>query len=137
MERRHSLRAPVHGTAVLIADGGVIAGAIENLSLGGVLVRSRARVHGVDVELHLPAARVFATGTSVRRRDERVAIRFDDLSADAEDAIEDEIVRALGAARTRPVLIVDGVEERRLDIADALRDRAMTPLTPRTPLEVV
>jgi hypothetical protein len=35
------------------------------------------------------------------------------------------------------VLIIDGIEERRMDLADALRARNMTPLTPRTPLEVV
>lgn len=38
---------------------------------------------------------------------------------------------------TRPVVVVDGQEARRHDLAAKLRDRAMEPLTPRTPLEVV
>ncbi len=144
-ERRRSLRAPVHGTVVLRGDHRAVPGHLANLSLGGALVRTvepLGRADLLDVVMHLPErAHIAVACRAVRteRRDNgpRVAIRFVDLSADAEDAIEDEVVGSLAAARTRAVLVVDGVEDRRLDIADALRARAMTPLTPGTPLEVV
>lgn len=144
-ERRRALRAPVHGEVVMHGRRAAIRGTIENLSLTGVLVRARQKVARgitVEVDLHLPeAGRPAVRGQVVRSEKHedgvRIAIRFLGPSADAEDAIEDEIVAALAAARRRPVLVVDGVEERRLDLADALRARQMTPLVPRTPLEMV
>jgi hypothetical protein len=144
-ERRRALRAPVHGEAVLHGRRAAIRGQIENLSLSGVLVRAREMVgRGISVEvlLHLPAAGKPAVRAQVVRAERhedgsRIALRFDRVSADAEDAIEDEVLAALNAAKRRPVLVIDGIEERRLDLADALRARHMTPLTPRTPLEVV
>lgn len=144
-DRRRALRAPVHGGAVLYGRRAAIHGGIENLSLTGVLLRSRETVLrgvSIEVELRLPAAgRPKVRGHIVRaeRHEDgtRIAIHFDRVSADAEDAIEDEVVAALNAARRRPVLVIDGIEDRRLDLAEALRARNMTPLTPRTPLEVV
>ena len=150
-ERRRALRAPVHGVAVLHRDRGAARGHIENLSLTGVLVRVRERAvtpdapegtEWCDVELRLsPTAKLVLVGQVVRieaRRGELwIAIRFDGVSPDHEDAIEDRVVRAFEGAPRRPVLVVDGVEERRTGLADALRDRRMTPLTPRTPLEMI
>lgn len=148
-ERRRALRAPVHGVAVLHRDRGTARGHIENLSLTGVLVRVRAAkpaapegTEWCDVELRLsPAAKLVLVGQVVRieaRRGELwIAIRFDGVSPDHEDAIEERVVQAFEGARQRPVLVVDGVEERRTGLADALRDRRMTPLTPRTPLEMI
>lgn len=43
----------------------------------------------------------------------------------------------VGMDRQRPVVVVEEQESRRRDLAAALRDRRMDPLTPRTPLEVV
>jgi hypothetical protein len=126
---------------VLRGEWGSVMGRIENLSLGGTLVRTDERdpLDVLDVELRLPQSRwISVPARVVRPADgERIAVAFTDLSADAEDAIEDEIVGSLAAARARPVLVIDGAEERREEIAAALRARAMTPLVPRTPLEVV
>jgi len=148
-ERRRALRAPVHGTAVLHRGRGAVRGRIENLSLGGVLVRSRdqgATISDdakslVDVELRLRCGAVVVTGHVVRvamTGDEiEIAVRFDLVPPEQEDAIEDEVVGAVAAGRTRPVLVVDSVEERRRGVAAALRDRKMTPVVPRTPLELM
>lgn len=143
-ERRRALRAPVHGHAVLHGERNVVGATIVNLSLGGVLVRARevpGRADGVELELHVPGTTLYLVGVAVRiDRDAdgaTIAFRFESVSPDAEDAIADAVVGAFAAARRRQVLIVDGVEDRRDDVADALRERGMTPLTPRTPLEVI
>ncbi|MCB9561708.1 MAG: PilZ domain-containing protein [Kofleriaceae bacterium] len=144
-DRRHTLRAPVHGTVILHGDQAVVGGFIHNLSLTGVAIDARdapAAGDEVLVELRLPGTRrLRARGRVVRveRDDEsaRIAVRFADLPADAEDAIEDELVLALGAVRRRAVVIVDDIEDRRVDVAEAMRERALTPLTPGTPLEVI
>jgi len=144
-ERRRALRAPVHGTAVLHRSRGAVRAHIENLSLGGVLLRSRDvnadEVGDVDVELCLRRGAVVVTGQVVRisyTGDElAIAVRFDPVAPELEDTIEDEVVGAVAAGKTRPVLIVDGHEERRRGLAAALRDHAMTPVVPRTPLELM
>jgi hypothetical protein len=145
-ERRRAMRAPVRGLAVLHRDRGAVRGRLENLSLSGLLLRSRDRAEktdSVDVELRLPtsARRIVLTGKVVRVEqtgDElAIAVHFDELPADAEDAIEDQVVDAFAAAQRRSVLVVEGHEEKRRGLADALRDRSMTPLMPRTPLEVI
>lgn len=144
-ERRRSLRAPVHGTAVVRGDRRAVGGFIENLSLGGCLLRTAdllGRTDALDIELRVPqCSHLRVTGDAVRvERHEngpRMAVRFTDISADAEDAIENEVLAALDAARARPVLVVDGDVSRRTLVADALRERSLTPIVPRTPLEVV
>jgi hypothetical protein len=146
-ERRRAPRVPLHGFAVLHGERVAARGSIENLSLGGALLRLREptpidRQQGMAIDLRLSSAtRITVAAETVRieRRDDgaRVAVRFRRLTADHEDAIEDAIANAIAAARARPVLVVDGIEDRRLDLADALRDLRMTPLAPRTPLEVI
>ena len=145
LDRRRALRAPVHGGAVLYGRRAAIHGGIENLSLSGVLVRTREQVgRGITIDVHLllpeagrPAVRGHVVRTEHHEDGVRIAIQFDRVSADAEDAIEDEIVAAFQASQRRPVMVIDGSEDRRHDLAEALRARSMTPLTPRTPLEVV
>jgi len=104
----------------------------------------------LDVELRLPggAAR-WLTGRLIRIEPAgdgpgdglggpvRLAVGFDRVSPDDEDAIEDAVVAMLAATRTRPVAVLDEAEGARAHLADALRDRAMTPVLPRTPLELV
>jgi hypothetical protein len=147
-ERRRALRAPVHGMVVLRRHQAAVRGAIENLSLSGVLVRSHGDLGDVEapddleVELRLPSARPMAlTGRVVRCevRDQAlwIAIRFEEVPADCEDTIEDQVVDAFVETRRRPVVVIEGQEERRRGLAEALRERRMTPLTPRTPLEAV
>jgi len=143
-ERRRSLRAPVHGHATIHGERWAVGGAIENLSLGGArvhLAEPPERTEALEVELRLPNAQLRVTGRALRvdQRETgvRVALRFDPLSSAAEDAIADAVVTSYTMSRRRPVLIVDGIEERRLDLAEALRARRMLPLTPRTPLEAI
>lgn len=143
-ERRRSLRAPVHGHAVVHGEQTAVGGTVVNLSLGGVLVRVRdvpGRTEGLELELHFTGATLYLLGSAVRvERDDDgalIAFQFVSVSADAEDAIADAVVAAFAAARRRQVLVVDGIEERRRDVAAALRAREMTPLVPTTPLEVV
>lgn len=147
-ERRRALRAQVRGEVVLRRDRKSFRGTIENLSLGGVLLRSRDRLDdteapdSVDVELRLPRSRAIALTGEVRRLEVRdgelwVAVRFDPPGADGEDAIEDQVVSAFVAARRRPVVVIEAEDARRDDLAAALRARRMTPLVPRTPLEVI
>jgi hypothetical protein len=161
-ERRRAPRAPAHGTAILHGDHGVLYGNIENLSLGGVLVSVASapawwRIDGdpgvLDIELRFgatrttPAAReegavpFAATGHPVRIEPVggrvRIAVAFDRLFASAEDEIEDEIEAALGAALSRPVLIIDHDEVRRRRLAVQFGALGMTPLVPRTPLEAI
>jgi hypothetical protein len=144
-EKRRALRAPVHGHAVLHGDRAATAGVIHNLSLGGALVRVGevlGRTDALDVELRLPSARrVMLRGHGIRVDREgdgpRMAVGFDRVPPDAEDAIEDAVITALSATRARHVLVVDAIEERQLDVAAAMRARELTPLTPRTPLEAI
>jgi hypothetical protein len=146
-ERRRTPRAPAHGTAVLHGDHGVLYGAIEDLSLGGVLISATASAaypldDTLDVELRLGARRSFvAIGHPVRVQttDNRlkIAIAFDRLPAMAEDVIGDEVEAALGAVHTRPVLIIDDDEPRRRRLATSIGALGMTPLVPRTPLEAI
>jgi hypothetical protein len=144
-EKRRALRAPVHGHAVLHGDRSAAAGVIYNLSLNGALVRVREALAGGDsleVELRLPNAKRYRIPSHTVRVDRlddgpRMALGFDRVSADAEDAIEDAVVMALTATRARRVMIVDAIEERRIDVAEAMGARGLTPLTPRTPLEVI
>ena len=162
-ERRRAPRAPAHGTAIIHGDHGVLVGNIENLSLGGVLVSAASapawsvddEQGTLDVELRFGAGRnathastrgdaaqgFSAIGHPVRIEPEgsrvKIAVAFDRLPVAAEDAIEDEVEAALGAARTRPVLIIDDDEPRRRRLASAIGARGMTPLVPRTPLEAI
>ena len=144
-DRRRGQRVPLHGLAVVHGDHGAVAGCIENLSLGGALLWLRdtlGRTDALEVELHLTRDVVIivkAEAVRVVRRPDgpRIAIRFGALSSDDEDAIADAIERSVTAAKARPVMVVDGIEDRRLDLVEALRARHMTPLTPTTPLEAI
>jgi len=143
-ERRRSLRAPVHGHATIHENVVVVGGTIDNLSLGGarvVFAGKPLRIDALAIDLRLPNAQVAVSGHAVRieERDSgaRLAIQFDDLVRDVADAIADAVVTSYMLSRRRPVLIVDGIEERRLDVAEALRVRKMLPLTPSTALEAM
>jgi hypothetical protein len=133
--------------AVLHEDHGVTRGLIENLSLFGVSVLAdQAPIEGdtLDVELVIHGRQPLVVLGHVVRVDARpapasarIAIDFDRVPAGAEDLIEDEIVAAYAAAQARPVVILEGGAPRRAALAAAVRARGMTPLVPRTPLEVI
>ncbi len=145
--RRRALRAPVHGTAILHEDHAVTSGMIENLSLFGVSVLADDEPTAgdtLDVELVIAGrdplvllGHVVRVTARPAPRAARIAIDFDRVPASAEDIIEDEIVAAYAAAQQRPVVILDATEARRAALAHAVRARGMTPLVPRTPLEVI
>lgn len=143
MDRRRTLRAPVHGRAVVRGEGATVHGTIDNLSLGGVRIALRAPVAADDalaLELHLPRRTLAVRGRGVRvDRDAtgaHLAARFEALGGDAEDAVADAVEHAYAASRRRAVLVVDA-PERQGAIAQALRARRMCPLVPRTPLEAI
>ncbi len=147
--RRRALRAPVHGEVILHADHGVIRGVLENLSLYGLSMLATPATppeagDPLDVELDIQGRpRLVVLGRVVRLEPRvgspgaRLAIDFERVPPAAEDVLEDEVVAAYAAAQTRPVVILDGAEDRRARLAEAVRARGMTPLVPRTPLEVV
>jgi hypothetical protein len=110
---------------------------------GGPGPSSRVRARGtLEMQVAGNNDRPFAaTGHPVRIEPAagrvRIAVAFDRLFAGAEDEIEDEIEAALGAALSRPVLIIDDDEPRRRRLAVEFGARGMTPLVPRTPLEAI
>ena len=134
----------MHGHVTIHGDHSAVGGTIDNLSLGGVRVHvyePPGRTDALELDLRLPSAQLSLTGRALRveRRDNgaRLGILFDAVKPEAEDAIADAVVTSYTLSRRRPVLVVDGIEDRRIDVADALRARKMLPLTPTTPLEAI
>ncbi|MBS1118802.1 MAG: PilZ domain [Deltaproteobacteria bacterium] len=151
-ERRHALRVPVRGIAVLHPSGmsstadAPLHGQLENLSQSGALVNVRSKPgSGFDVEFRLPASDVSgwvsAHAVRVERAERsagwRVAVAFDRVEPVMQDAIEQTITAALFAAHRRPVLVIDDHTTRRDSLIARLVGHGMTPLAPKTPLDVV
>jgi hypothetical protein len=142
-ERRRALRVPVRGVAVFYAEDGAMHGTIENLSSSGALVT----VAGVpfdenlDVELKLGDECGWVSAKTVRiertARRWRIAVQFDRVDDQMRAAIEGAIDHALRAAQRRPILVIDDLPARRVNLATRLAARGMTPLAPRTPLEAI
>jgi hypothetical protein len=145
-ERRRSLRVPVRGVAVLYATGGPVHGAIENLSQGGALISalSRPLEPQLDLEVRLSdgggwaRARIIRVD-SVEGDDQhwRTAVAFERVDAPLRQAIDTAIASARGAARRRPILVIDENSDRKRDLIARLSNRGMTPLAPKTPLEAL
>jgi len=121
---------------------------VENLSLGGVLLQAEAGASielsigmPVVIELHLvgPAASWLAGRGHVQRlpSGERFAVAFDDLSAELEDVIEDEVLAAVEATARPRVVVVDRSDQRRRRLTAALRRAGCRPLAAATPLEAI
>ena len=114
--QRRFPRALLSGTAYL-TDAGVPLGVfrIIDLSASGVLLRGATCAlprRPVEVLLQLSDDRQFrAEGVIVRRHralsGDAFAVRFSDLGADVEDAIQDAVLEALETIQTASVLIVD------------------------------
>jgi len=142
-ERRRALRVPVRGAAVLYATGGPVHGMIENLSQSGALVSTATRPleHQLDVEIRLSHGGGWVAGRIVRVEPDdeswRIAIAFDRVDASLRQAIETAIASARGAARRRPILVIDENSDRKRDLIARLSNRGMTPLAPKTPLEAL
>lgn len=142
-ERRRALRVPVRGVAVLYASGGPLHGMIENLSQSGVLVSvaSRPVEPALDMEIRLAEGSGWVVARTVRvepsGRQWRIALAFDRVDPSLHDIIEASIASARGAARRRPILVIDENSDRKRDLIARLANRGMTPLAPKTPLEAI
>jgi hypothetical protein len=142
-ERRRALRVPVRGVAVLYASGGPLHGMIENLSQTGALVTiaSRPGEQELDMEIRLAEGSGWVVARTVRvepsGRQWRIAIAFERVDDSLRDSIEASIASARGAARRRPVLVIDENSDRKRDLIARLANRGMTPLAPKTPLEAI
>jgi hypothetical protein len=142
-ERRRALRVPVRGVAVLYASGGPLHGMIENLSQTGALVTvaSRRTEEQLDMEIRLAEGSGWVVARVVRvephARQWRVAVAFDRVDQALREAIEASIASARGAARRRPILVIDENTVRKNNLITRLSDQGMTPLAPKTPLEAI
>ena len=142
-ERRQALRVPVRGVAVLYGSSGPLHGMIENLSQGGALVgvASRPVEAELDIELRLAEGCGWVSARIVRAEPAqlgwRIAVAFDRVDDSLHTAIDAAIASARGAARRRPILVIDENSDRKRDLIARLSDRGMTPLAPKTPLEVM
>jgi hypothetical protein len=142
-ERRRTLRVPVRGVAVLYASGGPVHGMIENLSQGGALVSvaSRPVEQELDMEIRLAEGSGWVVARTVRvepyGRQWRIAVAFERVDDSLRESIEASIDSARGAARRRPILVIDENSDRKRDLISRLADRGMTPLAPKTPLEAI
>jgi len=142
-ERRRALRVPVRGFAVLYASGGPLHGMIENLSQSGALisVASRPIEQELDIEIRLAEGNGWVVARTVRVEpigaQWRIALRFDRVDDSLRDSIDASIASARGAARRRPILVIDENSDRKRDLITRLADRGMTPLAPKTPLEAI
>lgn len=143
VERRRALRVPVRGVAVLYASGGPLHGMIENLSQSGALVSvaSRPVESAFDMEVRLPEGSGWVVARTARvepsGRQWRIALTFDRVDQSLHDTIEASIASARGAARRRPILVIDENSDRKRDLIARLASRGMTPLAPKTPLEAI
>lgn len=142
-ERRRTLRIPVRGVAVLYATGGPLHGMIENLSQGGALVSvaNRPNEQELDMEIRLAEGSGWVVAQILRvephGRQWRIAVTFNRVDASLSAAIDASITSARGAARRRPILVIDENSDRKRDLITRLADRGMTPLAPNTPLEAI
>jgi hypothetical protein len=141
-ERRRALRVPVRGFAVL-HGGDRLHGLIENLSQSGALVSvaTRPAEDRLEIELRLAEGSGSVLARVVRveahARQWRVAVAFERVDETLRTAIDASIASARGAARTRPILVIDENIDRKNDLINRLSDRGMTPLAPKTPLEAI
>jgi len=142
-ERRRALRVPVRGFGVLYASTGPLHGMIENLSQSGALVSvaSRPPEEQLDIEIRISEGTGWVAGRVVRvepnARQWRIAIAFERVDDSLRDAIVASIASARGAARRRPILVIDENTDRKNSLITRLSDRGMTPLAPKTPLEAI
>jgi len=142
-ERRRALRVPVRGFGVLYASTGPLHGMIENLSQSGALVSvaSRPPEEQLDIEIRIAEGNGWVVGRVVRAephaRQWRIAVEFGRVDESLKDAIEASITTARGAARRRPILVIDENTDRKNSLITRLSDHGMTPLAPKTPLEAI
>jgi CheY-like chemotaxis protein len=149
-ERRLTPRAAVPAVVTVFrSEARVGEFAVENLSAGGVLLTGAATLNVgemlrvlLQLQGHLP----IAIHAQVLRREDRgggvyaYAVTFRDLSAKAEDLIQESVLLALERQRKRPdaaVLVVDDSAEVCLALERDLRAMGRRAFSAVTPLDAV
>lgn len=144
-DRRSSYRVPVSAAAAVRTSSGFVSTySVDDLSLGGALLRGspvismgqsvRVVIRCVGSPLVSVVGRV-VRHSGLRRERPRWAIRFWEISAEAEDAIHDLSVAAL--ERAPSVLLVDRSPRRLARMAAQIRSLGLRPLTAATLLEAI
>jgi hypothetical protein len=116
---------------------------VENLSETGALVTVASRIpeENLDMEIRLSDGGGWVVARTVRVEPYagqwRVALAFDRVDEPLREAIASSISAARGAARRRPILVIDENSDRKRDLIARLANRGMTPLAPKTPLEAI
>lgn len=144
-DRRSSYRVPVSAAAaVRTASGFASTYAVDDLSLGGALLRGTpviSKGQSVRVAIRCVGSPVVSVAgrvvrhSGLRRTRPRWAIRFWEISAEAEDAIHDLSVAVLERAPT--VLLLDRSARRRAKLTAQIRSCGLRPLAAATLLEAI
>lgn len=120
-----------------------IRGMVLDLSLGGLRMRVSegaacpiAGCYGY-VEIHLATGWHRLRVRVVRSGFDELAVRFADITPVVEDAIEDEVVASIEAARKPHIVVLDPVPDRRHRICESLRTAGCDPVEASTPLEAI
>ncbi len=121
----------------------MIRGIAIDLSLGGLRMRTAPGTAcpaigcaGV-VEMHLATGWHRLRVKVVRSGFDEIALHFQDVAAAVEDAIEDEVVACIEAARKPHIIVVDPSPDRRHRVAESLRIAGCDPVEAATPLEAI
>lgn len=120
-----------------------VRGIAVDLSLGGLRMRigngSGCPVAGSIgiVEIHLASGWHRVQVRVVRSVFDEIALHFNEIAPSVEDAIEDEVVASIEAARKPHIVVVDPSPDRRHRIAETLRTAGCDPVEAATPLEAI
>jgi hypothetical protein len=143
-ERRRNFRAPGRSAAVVHGSHVSLRGELANVSLGGALIRCApgpAPVPGrglpLWIELELGGRWVTQRGRARRCDIGELAIEFDEVLTDTEDAIEDLVLAAVESHRAPRVVVLDPSAPRRRRVSEALRRAGYESFEAATPLEAI
>jgi hypothetical protein len=148
VERRRTPRVSVSGHAVVHAASTVVRCQIVDLSMGGARFQSTdlappelAVGAFVQVDLHLDGANT--AWRHLRSHVQRIetgsmfCVAFDDIDAQFEDIVEDEVLAGLEGERMPRAVVVDLQLTRRARIAAALRIAGCSAVEASTPLDAI
>lgn len=144
-ECRRDLRVPVRGEAILYSDMGRMHATLDNLSRSGMMLTLASPPievdPSVDVELRMLGGGGWVSGYVIRVEQDgdrwHVAIGFDCIEHEMRDRIERAVTAARSTIQSRPVLVIDDRNDRRMRLVEQLKQRGFTPLAPKTPLEAM
>ncbi|MEZ4360593.1 MAG: PilZ domain-containing protein [Kofleriaceae bacterium] len=142
-DRRRHYRIPRAVQAVLHVGVTTMPGRVQDLSLGGLRMRvgdgaACPAVGSVGLlEVQLASGWYRLRVKVVRCAFDEVAVRFQQITPQLEDAIEDEVVAGIEAARRPHILVVDPSPVRRQRIAETLRTAGCESVEAATPLEAI